>query len=245
MVTLLYHARSNGAICRRIAAVSGGKIQAVCDKDVDIPEKHAGSLVRWDSRVEMDADKTINSAKVVRLSRNKRYSRLVLALAGLAPATWIKRRDCQFPCVVRPKRHYGGHNFFLCNNRAELDAAVRRCGKGRWYASAFIKKTEEFRVFILNGKVFKVIRRYRADGDPAKPWNFHNGGLSKRIKQVNWPEGLADMAVAVATRLGLQLCAVDVIAEGEKLYALEANTAPGLDRPKTIKRFAELLGELA
>lgn len=241
MVTLLYHARANGAICRRIAEASAGGIVALCDKD-GLPPMVNGTLVRWDSREELKAAKTINSAEAVRLSRNKRRSRM--ALEGLCPRTWFLKRDCQFPCVVRPKRHYGGRNFFLCNNREELAAAVVKCGPARWYASEFIKKTDEYRVFVLQGEAFKVIRRYRRDGDPAVAWNFHNGGLSRRMKPESWPKGLAELAEQAAEKLGLDLCAVDVIARGPEMFVLEANTAPGLERPKTIKRFAELLMEV-
>ncbi len=245
MITLLYHARSNGAICKRIAAESEGTIQAICDKDVDIPEHHARVLVRWDSKAEMLADKTINSAAAVKLSRNKRQSRMLLD--GLCPKTWFLKRDCQFPCVVRPKRHFGGNNFYLCYNREELEAATRRCGGAmRWYASAFIAKIAEYRVFILNGEAFKVVRRYRRDEDPAVPWNAHNGGLSRRVKAENWPVAVVSNAEDAANKLGLQLCAVDVIVDAQNNpFVLEANTAPGLERQGTFKRFAKLLEELA
>lgn len=244
MITLLYHARANGAICKRIAAESGGVIQAVCDKDQPIQHLN-GMLVRWDSRSDkFHADKEVNSSEAVILSRDKRRSRM--AMAELAPKTWFFKRDCQFPCIVRPKRHYGGHNFFFCHNREELEAATRQLGgPGRWYASEFIAKTDEFRVFVINGEAFKIVRRFRKDADPEKPWNAHNGGLSKRIKVENWPAGLAAIAESAAEKLGLDLCAVDVIAKDAKQYVLEANTAPGLERQGTIKRFAKLLMEMA
>lgn len=243
MITLLYHARANGAICKRIAAESGGVIQAVCDKAI-LPNKLEGTLVRWDSRSGVHADKEVNSFDAVILSRDKRRSRM--ALLELSPKTWFLKRDCQFPCIVRPKRHYGGHNFFFCHNRQELEAATRQLGgPGRWYASEFIAKTDEFRVFVINGEAFKIVRRFRKDADPEKPWNAHNGGLSRRIKPEHWPANLANVAELAAERLGLDLCAVDVIAKDAKQYVLEANTAPGLERQGTIKRFAKLLMEMA
>ncbi len=243
MITLLYHARANGAICKRIAAESGGVIQALCDKDQPIQHLD-GMLVRWDSRSDsFHADKEVNSAAAVILSRNKRRARM--ALEGICPATWFVKRDCQFPCVVRPKRHFGGHNFFLCNNQDELVKAIRRFGAGGWYASEFIAKSDEFRIFVINGEAFKIVRRYRKDADPTQPWNAHNGGLSKRIKPENWPAGLAAIAESAAEKLGLDLCAVDVIAKDAKQYVLEANTAPGLERQGTIRRFAKLLMEMA
>jgi glutathione synthase/RimK-type ligase-like ATP-grasp enzyme len=245
MITLLYHARTTGAICKQIAAASDGYIKARCDKDNDLPEHFEGTLVHWDSKMEIKADKIINTAAAVKISRNKRESRKLLE--GLCPATWFLKRDCHFPCVVRPKRHFGGHNFYLCNNKEELEKASRKCGGiGGYYASEFINKTDEYRVFTLNGETFKVVRRYRADADPKVPWNAHNGGLSKRIKSENWPDTVVDIAERATGKLNLQLCAVDVIVDEEKrVFVLEANTAPGLERQATIKRFAELLMETA
>lgn len=244
MITLLYHARSNGAICKRIAAASEGKIIAFCDKDLPILPKADGLLVRWDSKVEVEVGREINKAAAVALSRNKRASRLILD--GLCPITWVDRGSCRYPCVVRPRRHFGGHKFFLCNNREELNRATRLCGgPQRWYASEFIEKTDEFRVFVLNGEAFKVVRRYRRDADPLVPWNAHNGGLSRRIKPEHWPVGVAEIAEEATKRLGLDLAAVDVISKDGKNYVLEANTAPGLEREGTIKRFAKLLVGLA
>lgn len=239
---LLFHAKSTGAICKRIAAVSDGKIVAICDKG-DLPEYFDGTLIRWDSKLQCAADKTVNSADAVRLSRNKKKSRI--ALAGICPTTWIHLKDIRYPCVVRPQRHFGGMNFWVCRNQDEALAAIRKCRPNHWYASELIKKSTEFRVFVLGGKVFKVVRRYRDDGKVDAPWNFHNGGKSVRVKSDSWNKRVVEISVEAARRVNLDLCAVDVIVDKEGCpYVLELNTAPGLDRTKTIKKFAELLGEL-
>ena len=76
-------------------------------------------------------------------------------------------------------------------------------------------------------------------------WNYHNGGMSKRVKKENWPAAVVEAAQRAADLLNLQLCAVDVMVDGVgKPFVLEANTAPGLERQKTIRKFAELLGGL-
>lgn len=245
MVTILYHARTNGYVCKRIAQVNPTVIEAICDKN-ELPTTHLhATLVRWDSKAELKADRTINSADSVRLSRNKRKSRLELDCAGLGPETWTHRADVVFPAVVRPKRHFGGHDFYLCENKEDLNVAIGKCGIGRWYASEFIEKISEYRVFVLNGETFKVIRRYRDDVDPKVPWNFHNGGKSIRVKKESWPKDVVKIAEKGLKTLGLQLAAIDVIMDKEgKPYVLEANTAPGLDRQKTIELFAKKLGEL-
>lgn len=240
MTTILYHARGTGAIARKIAAVSGGKIQAICDKVLP-QQKLDGTLVRWDSKAQLDADVTINSAEAVKLSRNKRESRMVLA--GLCPETWVRKDLIKYPCVVRPKRHFGGQKFFLCKSLLEVKAAIKRCGgAGRWYAAKFIEKTSEYRVFVFNEKAFKVVRRYRDDGDVTQPWNAHNGGKSARVKKEHWPTTVVRNAETATGKLGLQLAAMDVIVDAAgEAFVLEANTAPGLERQKTINKFAEIL----
>jgi glutathione synthase/RimK-type ligase-like ATP-grasp enzyme len=242
MTTLLYHAKTNGAVCRKIAQVSEGKIEAVCDKTPDENGEFGTILVRWDSRVEAEANTTVNSAEAVRFSRNKRESREMLAAAGLAPTTWLVRSQCQFPCVVRPARHFGGLKFHLCHNQQELLRATQRYRS--WYASAFIEKIAEYRVFILKDKVLKVVQRFHPTNDPTVPWNYHAGSTSKKVVREEWPQGVLKMAKKAAKELGLDWCAVDVMVDHERPWVLEANTAPGLKSEGTFKLFARHFGGL-
>ena len=52
------------------------------------------------------------------------------------------------------------------------------------------------------------------------------------------------VAEEAATRLSLDLAAIDVIVEGERAYVLEANTAPGIAREGTARKLAALLVRL-
>ena len=182
MVTLLYKARTNGVVCRRIAEASKCHVRAICDKT--LPDRISGTLIRWDSRYEVEADDTINSVQSVILSRNKSQSRT--SLAGLCPPTWFNIADLHFPCILRPRRHYGGRHFFVCRNRDEASWARRICGRG-WYASPIIDKAAEYRVFLLQGRVVGVSRKYPHDPSDLA-WNAHQGGHSVRLRRESWPD---------------------------------------------------------
>lgn len=236
MVTLLYHARTIGYICKRIANVSGGAIQAICDKD-RLPRRINGTLVRWDSREPLEADTTVNSAEAVRLSRNKRESRV--KLEGLCPPTWFSLGDLQYPCLIRPRRHFAAQKFFVCNGMAAARRAITECGRKRWYASPIVDKKLEYRVFVFQGKALKVVRRFHDDPEEVA-WNIANGGRSVRLLRASWPTKVVNISVLAGEKLGLGWYAADVIADQEdKPYVLELNTAPGLQRDKTIDMLAK------
>src|SRR3990167_2286950 len=223
MITLLYHARTNGFVCDRIARASEGEIVAVCDKTLS-RTKVPGTLIRWDSCVELDADKTINTAAAVKMSRDKRESRVLLQ--GLCPETWLEEEDLQYPCIIRPKRHHAAVKFYVCHNVVAARKAIRRCRV--WYASPIIPKTFEYRVFVFQDHVVKIIRRYPADPTQIA-WNAAEGGLAKRILRTSWPISAAKICIEAGRRFGLDWYAADVIGDAENAYVLELNTAPGLE----------------
>lgn len=237
MITLLYHARAIGPICKRIARLSEGKIQAVCDRGT-IPT--LDTVIRWDSRVEASATKTVNSAAAVKLSRNKSASRV--KLGNIAPTTWFRLEALTFPCLIRPRRHYAAQKFFVCKNLIEAKTAVRRCGKD-WYASPIIDKKLEYRIFVFQGKVIKAVRRFHNDPKQVA-WNIANGGRSVRLLKESWPKESLVVAIEAGKRLNLGWYAADVIVDqNDKPFVLELNTAPGLDRDETIELCAKVFAK--
>lgn len=238
MITLLYHARTNGYVCQRIARASRGSIKAVSDR-IPLPAKFKGTLVRWDSRAKVGADQTINTSESVTLSRNKRESRT--KLVGLCPPTWTEINQIQYPCVIRPRRHFGGLNFHVCQTKQEAASAIKRCGFRRWYASELIKKEHEYRVFVFKGDVLKIVRRFHDDPEVVA-WNIANGGRSVRVIEKHWPKDVVKVAVEAGKRIGLDLYAADIVVTKEgQPFVLELNTAPGLGRDQTIELMAEVI----
>lgn len=240
-VTLLYHGRQIGPVCRWVAEASKkGKIQIL--RDTEVRGKIEGTVIRWDSTKEVLADKELNLAGAVKLSRNKRDSRL--KMSGLAPATWTswlhQRKQYTFPCIVRARRHHAAQKFYVCNSLREVERALSRCGYQRWYISPLIPKKAEYRVFVFQGRVIKVVRRYHDDPNVVA-WNIANGGKSVRVTRESWPLNACYFAVKAGERIGLDWYAADVIIDQSgNPFVLELNTAPGLGVDKTMKRLARV-----
>lgn len=236
MVTLLYHARTIGYICKRIASESEGKIQVASDR-LELPERFEGAVIRWDSRAPAEADKTFNTWEAVKLSRNKALSRL--KMEGLCPPTWNTLDALSYPCIMRPRRHFAAKKFFICKDRTSARKAAKACRKG-WYASPIVDKKLEYRVFVFNGYALKVVRRHHPQQEQVA-WNIANGGVSTRLLRESWPIPAVQAAITAGDKLGLEWYAADVIVDkDEKPYVLELNTAPGLQRPQTLKTLVKV-----
>lgn len=237
MIILLYHARANGFVCKKIAASAPNAIVAVCDS-ADVVVQETDVIVRWDSKKLLENERnTINTAQAVILSRNKSKTRN--KLIGICPKTWFHTNDIEYPCIIRPRYHYGGFRLFVCNNYDDALSAIKKCGKG-WYASELIEKTLEYRVFVFRGQTIKVVRRWHNPGIIA--WNSHNEGRSIRVQRSHWPKEVCEIALEATNRIGLDLCAVDVIVnQGNCPFVLELNTAPGLLKEQSYTLFAKVL----
>lgn len=240
MTTLLYHSKSVGYVCKRIANKSNNNIQAICDRDLELLDGRlipviSGRVIHWDSRIHILADEVINNYQQVKLSRNKKESRKVLG--DLTLNTWYRLKDIKYPCVIRPGRHHGGMLFFVCNTAREALVAIGHCRN--WYASTLIQKTKEYRVFVFNGKVIKVTRRY-APEDGGIAWNPSLGGSITRVLKESWPSEVINIAIKAGEVLQLGWYAADVAVDTNRPYVLECNTAPGIHREQTIIKFAEI-----
>jgi glutathione synthase/RimK-type ligase-like ATP-grasp enzyme len=242
MVTLLYHSKAVGWVTDRIAAQSDGKIQSICDKTIEEGSFIEGRVIHWDSRKDVRGDEVVNSPEAVKLSRNKKKTRKILD--ELAPLTLFTLKDIQdsffapYPIVIRPGRHYGGNNFFLCNDIREVKIAIKKCKN--WYATEFIDKDREYRVFIYKGEPIKVVRRLPPEND-GDIWNANQGGSSVRVKVASWPRKVVELAVIAAKRIGLGWAAVDIITVDDYgQWVLELNTAPGIHRESTQRQFARV-----
>lgn len=243
-VTLLYHAKTVGHICKRIAETSKGKVKAVCDKTLPTKTKPTldGTVIRWDSRVPVNAHNHVNPSAAIKLSRNKRESRL--KLGALAPTTWTQLHKLSFPCIIRPQRHYAARRFYVCKDMLAAAKAAKKAGIG-WYASPVINKAAEYRIFVFQDRAIKVIRRYPPK-DGSLAWNSATGGTTKRVLLTSWPIDAVKKAIEAGRPFELGWYAADVILDqAGKAYVLELNTAPGLKRKKTIETLAKLFSSQA
>lgn len=236
MITLLYHAESVGPVVRRLAAPAEGDIQVMRDTNIPRAARIEGTVVRWGSRWNGQAEKVVNSAEAVSTARDKRLSRA--KLGDLAPATWVRRADVKLPCVIRPRRHHAASKFFTCRTPDAARSAIARCGIG-WYASELVEKAREFRVFVFQGHIVAVSERFPADASQVA-WNLAMGGRLVNCKFAAWPIHVLRASIEACAKLDLDFGAVDVAIDANNGNAVvfEVNTAPGLRNPYTIERIA-------
>lgn len=95
----------------------------------------------------------------------------------------------------------------------------------------YIKKTDEYRVHVVNDNVIDVQRKMKRQGVEANYQirNHSNGWVFGR-EGVQPPPAVIAQAKAAVSALGLQFGAVDIIWNRHGgAYVLEVNTAPGLE----------------
>lgn len=112
----------------------------------------------------------------------------------------------------------------------------------------YIPKKKEFRVHVCNNKVFDVqqkVRRSTYDGAAGfEIRNTANGFIFQR-NGIIVSDGVKQEAVKAVEALLLDFGAVDVIwnESQDKAYALEVNTAPGLEG-SSVANYARVIREL-
>lgn len=109
----------------------------------------------------------------------------------------------------------------------------------------YIKKTEEYRVHVFDGKAFFVQRKARKVDVPDEEVNWqvrnHANGFIYAHAGVEVPEAAQELSVKAVVALGLDFGAVDLIlTKSGRWYVLEVNTACGLEGT-TLDKYAEQL----
>lgn len=111
----------------------------------------------------------------------------------------------------------------------------------------YVKKTDEYRVHVFDGKVIDVQKKMRKNGVPAEEvnWQIRNlaGGFIFGREGVNPQDSVLEEAVRAVSSLGLAFGAADVGFHNElgtKVY--EVNTAPGLEG-STVTSYANAFKE--
>lgn len=111
----------------------------------------------------------------------------------------------------------------------------------------YIPKKKEFRVHVCNNKVFDIQQKVLRRGtiDPSfEVRNTANGFIFQR-QGIIVPSSVSVEAIGAIRALGLDFGAVDVIwnESQDKAYALEVNTAPGLEG-SSVANYARVIREL-
>jgi len=221
-------------------------IDKVVRNDRVIPQ-NLSLVFRWGTTSNVDCRNVVNTAEAIHRVNDKAGFRSLLmdnffeGRAGLGeplcPMTYLEMHMPQLllwleghQIIVRPRTHAQGKHVYLCNNKAELDAAIARCGPG-WYASEYINKVSEYRITFVQGRVVWVAKK--TPGDPnAIAWNVARGGRFDNVRWDDWPLRAVRVAREAFVLSGLDFGAVDVMLDAEgKPYVLEINSAPSQTSP--------------
>lgn len=114
----------------------------------------------------------------------------------------------------------------------------------------YVKKTQEYRVHVLQGKVVDVQRKARSKDVPDEQVNWqvrnHANGFIYAREGFETPPSVEVQALLAIEACGLDFGAVDIIFNERKqtAFVLEVNTAPGLTGQTLagyVERFKEIL----
>ena len=186
----------------------------------------------------------LNKPSAVGISSNKAKFRKILSDNNIAPKTTLNYADAVLmiesgkTLIVRPSHHYGGINLHKCDSVRALDTAIRKTGNG-WYASEYINKIKEFRVFVVGGRIAWILNKI-PDSYDSIAWNTHQGGRFENLRFGEWNKDVVLKSIKAMSLAGLDYGAVDVILDNNNTaYILEINSSPKLDSPYWVTGVAK------
>lgn len=216
-------------MCPIIAEEAG--MDVVCTEEgkvaVDAP-----FVFRWGCTADvLQRQKVVNKIDAIHTTTDKGGFRKMMTDAGIAPKTWTKletfRKEPLFPVLVRPIFHERSNEIYKCDDAFDVADAFKKIN-GEYYISEFIPKTNEYRLFICNGRVVWGIEKTPKD-KKAVSWGCVQDGDFEYLGWEEWPVEVVKVAIEAMKMSGLNFGAVDVITDKNgKAYVLEINTAPYL-----------------
>ena len=196
-------------------------------------------LVRWGctSPAGFKNSNTINISSAIKQVAHKSGFRKLIANSNeayLAPKTIFSLGEAEnvdFPLVLRPEAHSQGRNLWLVNSYQELVDRVQSepcLRKGNWYASEYINKVAEYRIYVVSGRVVTVANK-TPDDPNAVAWNVAQGGRFDVVRFGDWYLNALDVAVRSFNYTGLDFGGVDIMVDDKgRAYLIEVNSAPSL-----------------
>lgn len=211
-----------------------------------IPISTSDTCIRWGCTATVPTSHVINKASAIHTVNNKSNFRRLLQteLPEITPGTIWSPRDSSgphpdAPLIVRPERHAQGRKLYVCHNRHELEAAFTRCGHNA-YASQFIPKVAEYRVFMAQGRTICVAQK-----TPSNPmdvaWNVARGGRFDNVRWDEWPLRAIKDSIAAFNLSDLDFGGVDVMVDNDgRSWILEINSAPSMTSEYRQRCFAKI-----
>jgi len=188
---------------------------------------------------EMQGVWPLNESVAIGRSRDKLRSHQLLAKRGLGlPVTCFAHSAKQAdeliemaggaPVVIKLLEGTQGIGVVLgeTHNSARSVIEAFRGANVNILVQEFIKEAggEDFRIFVVGGKVVGSMRRKGAEGDFRS--NLHRGGSASAVRIT--PEERST-AVRAAKALGLNVCGVDILRSNHGPVVMEVNSSPGLE----------------
>lgn len=110
-----------------------------------------------------------------------------------------------------------------------------------------VPKSYEFRVHVFKGKIIDFAKKRKRNDVEVNPYikNFDNGWVFCRDGEI-LPDIVRQASIKACVSLGLDFCALDVLyrERENKVYVLEANTAPGIEGTTLTKYVEAFKGEM-
>lgn len=223
------------------------------------PIRFKGPLINWgnshDIKRHIECGGCLNPPNAIRNAVNKLQAfKLMEGKVSIPPWTeqlqeavnWLSEDDT---VVVRNKLN--GHSAEGLEIFKPMDLFDKVVPKAPLYTK-YIKKDQEYRIHVFQGKVFFEQRKARKKDVPDDQvnWQVRNlkGGFIYSHVNVIAPENVKAEAIKAVEALGLDFGAVDVITKKNgDCYVLEVNCAPGLgeEGATTLEKYAEQFKKLA
>ena len=209
-------------------------------------------LINWgssDHNIIYANSKVYNKATAVELASNKVYTFHAFHNANVSCPPWTTSREMAktwaidgktVVCRTRVTSH-SGNGIVFATTEEELDNIDAPL------YTMYIKKMKEFRVHVFNNKIIDVQEKRRNTNVERVDYRIrnHDSGFVFCRDNINEPSSLRNVAIDAVSSLGLDFGAVDIIwnEKEDKCYALEVNTAPGLEGA-TLTAYTNAIKEL-
>ena len=180
----------------------------------------------------------VNSSTSIEAVADKLQTLQILSAAGLPiPKTILGKfpvdvdvveRELGFPVVVKTLRGTRGNGVLLCANREQFgDLANLLDGTqsgADFIFQQYVKASHgrDVRVLVVNGRAVAAMERRSTDGSFKS--NISLGGVGRAFEP---PTEMAELAVRVASVLGLDVAGVDILFDENGYRICEANSSPG------------------
>lgn len=233
---------------KALSEALGGKVLKV-ENSKWKPRKNDGSVViNWGS-TKLDVDKyptiILNYPANVATASNKLLAFQTLKDAEVSipvftsnqeEARKLIREGKKVVCRTKLSGHSGEGIVIVEEEDQLVDAPL---------FTEYLPKKQEYRVHVFRGKAFFIQRkaRNREIPDDQVDWKVrnHQNGFIYAHKDVQYPDGIKELAASAVDAIGLDFGAVDIVVSKQNMmFVLEVNTACGLEGT-TLEKYRDVL----